>query len=77
MISNLLSGFNEVPIEFVESTSPTEPVEFAVIPYGISNAQGSYLTALENYENVFDEMNPQYFAKDGSFAEPLSLFQEL
>jgi len=57
MISNFLSGFNQIPIqtldlssgfyqipiEPVESTSQEQLVEFKVIPYGISHAPPAFL----------------------------------
>jgi len=41
--------------------------------YGILNALESFLNALVHY----DEVNPQFFAEEGTFAEPSFVSQEL
>lgn len=74
---DLTNAFTQIQIEHVEAPVLEQSAIFHVIPYGISNAPESYLDIPVNYESVYDEINPQYFADANSFAEPPFLYQEL
>jgi len=68
----------DLSLEPKEATtqSPEESeqsTEIETNPYGIGNAPESYLAALTQY----DEVNPQFFAKANSYAEPSFIYQEL
>jgi len=71
MISNLLSGFNQIPIqtldllsgfyqipiELVESTSQEQPVEFEGIPYGIFHVPPTFLNTRPILHDEFGQFD--------------------
>jgi len=51
----------------------TQQVEFENIPYRMQNAPTNYISEITD----FDEVSPQFFAQEDSFAPPAFLHQEL
>jgi len=67
-------GFFQVATQPVElATKEPEddglPLDFKIIPYGISNALESYIDLL-NHASQFNEINPEFFVDNSSIIVP-------
>jgi len=71
IISDLVSGFSQIPFESVEE-SFSAPL-FERVEYGIHNAPQSYIN-LQNEVGQFDKINPQYFEDDSYDTVPSYLY---
>jgi len=62
--------------ELTQEYKIEQQTEFVNTEYGLANAPTSYYDVLANYEEMYDEINLQYFVDD-SYTVPSFLHQEL
>jgi len=93
MISNILRGFNQIPVETfdlssgfsqiliepIEPTSQEQPVAYNNIPYGISNAPSTFLNTISILHNELGQFDElnSQYYADDFCTEPSFIHQVL